>query len=35
MKSSDRLRVISAFKSRGNRSLAETGGRCHHLAENT
>jgi hypothetical protein len=33
MKSSYCLRAISAFKSRENRSLAETGRRCHHLAE--
>jgi hypothetical protein len=35
IKGSDRFRVISAFKSRENRSLAEIGGRCRHLAETT
>jgi hypothetical protein len=35
IKDSDRFRGISAFKSRENRSLAEIGGRCRHLAETT
>jgi hypothetical protein len=35
IKGSCRFRVISAFKSRENRSLAGTGGRCRHLAETT
>jgi hypothetical protein len=33
VKDSYRFRVISAFKSRENRSLAGIGGRCRHLAE--
>jgi hypothetical protein len=33
IKRSYRLRVISAFKSRGNRSLARIGRRFRHLAE--
>jgi hypothetical protein len=35
IKGSYRFRVISVFKSRENRSLAGTGGRCRHLAETT
>jgi hypothetical protein len=35
MKGSCRLRVISAFKSRENRSIAGTGGGCRQLAETT
>jgi hypothetical protein len=35
IKGPNRFRVISAFKSRENRSLAGTGGRCRHLAETT
>jgi hypothetical protein len=35
MKGSYRFRVISAFKSRENRSLAGIGRRCRHLAETT
>jgi hypothetical protein len=35
IKGSYRFRVISAFKSRENISLAGTGGRCRHLAETT
>jgi hypothetical protein len=35
IKSSYRFRVISAFKSRENRSLLGIGGRCRHLAETT
>jgi hypothetical protein len=33
MENSNRFRVISAFKSRENRSLARIGRRCRHLAE--
>jgi hypothetical protein len=33
MKTSYRLRVIRALKSHDHRSLAVTGGKCHHLAE--
>jgi hypothetical protein len=35
IKGSYRFRVISAFKSRENISLAGTGGKCRHLAETT
>jgi hypothetical protein len=35
VKGSDRFQVISAFKSRENRSLAGTGGRCRYLKETT
>jgi hypothetical protein len=35
MKGSYRFGVISAFKSRKNRSLAGIGGRCRNLAETT
>jgi hypothetical protein len=35
IKSCHCCRVISAFKGRENRSLAEIGGRCRHLAETT
>jgi hypothetical protein len=35
IKDSYRLRVISAFKSLQDRSLAGTGGRCRRLAETT
>jgi hypothetical protein len=35
IKGSYRFRVISAFKTRENRSLAVTGGWCRHLAETT
>jgi hypothetical protein len=35
IKGSDPFRVINAFKSHENRSLAEIGGRCRHLVEKT